>query len=226
MRKLTIATAVLGVAATLLTSVGATSSGATAGYDARAHLPGHRTCEKTDDVGLTRRALVLDNRHSAHPVQFKVVREGDPRARPVRYVWVRAHHQRSLTVTVAQRSTVSVRVRVPEMGRHNLRLSATVRALKRCYVETVAPRAALGGVFCHGADSVAQVVLDNRGTSDRRIRYQVASTYGHASASYKVRPESALRHYVPVPAGGSTHVTVEAAGERVLAVDAGSVSCP
>lgn len=151
-----IATAVATLAA-LLSTTGAGS--AATGYDARAHLAGDRSCAKTERAGVTRRTLVLDNRRSDHRVQYKVVRHGDRRADPVVHVWVPAHQRRSLTVSVPQRSTVSVRVRVPEMGRDDLRLSATVAALARCYVPTVRPRASFGGVACHGGDSVARIVL-------------------------------------------------------------------
>jgi hypothetical protein len=159
-------------------------------------------------------------------VQFKVVREGDRFADPVVYVWVPAHRARSVTVSVPQRSTASVRVRVPEMGPRQLRLSRTVSALASCYVTTVDPRASLGGVSCHGTDSVAQIVLDNRSTSDEAIAYTVASSYGGSSASFTVRPGSVTHDYLPVPAGGSTHVDVTARGGSVLSIDVAAVSCP
>lgn len=223
MRKTAIATVVLGVVAALLTTAGATT--AATGYDARAGLSGHRTCTKSATTGVTRRTLVLDNTRSAHRVQYKVVRDGDRVADPVVYVWVPAHRTRSLTVSVPQRTTVSVRVRVPEMGRQELRLSATVAALASCYVPTVRPKASLGGVSCHGADSIAQIVLDNRATTDEVVTYAVESSYGASSASFSVRPASSAHHYLPVPAGGSTHVEVTAAGKPVLSTDVAAVNC-
>ena len=224
MGTISIATAVLDVVATLLTTAGATT--AAAGYDARASLSGHRTCTKTDSIGITRRTVVLDNTRSARRVQFKVVRDGDRFAKPTVYVWVRAHEKKSVTVSVPQRTTVSVRVRVPEMGREELRLSTTVAALASCYVETVEPKASLGGVSCNGGDSVAQIVLDNRATSDDKVAYKVASSYGDSSASFTVRPASSVNHYVPVPAEWSTHVDVCAAGRKLLSLDVAAVNCP
>lgn len=218
-----IATAVATLAA-LLSTTGAGS--AATGYDARAHLTGDRSCAKTERAGVTRRTLVLDNRRSDHRVQYKVVRHGDRRADPVVHVWVPAHQRRSLTVSVPQRSTVSVRVRVPEMGRDDLRLSATVAALARCYVPTVRPRASFGGVACHGGDSVARIVLDNRATSDDEIDYTVASSYGDASASLTVEPATATNYYLTVPDGRSTEVRVTAEGRRVLTTEVAAVSCP
>lgn len=226
MRTTALATAVASLAA-LLSTAGVTSTATAAtGYDARAHLAGDRTCAKTERAGVTRRQLVLDNRRSDHRVQYKVVRHGDRHADPVVHVWVPAHQKRSLAVSVPQRSTVSVRVRVPEMGRHDLRLSATVTALARCYVPTVRPKASLGGVACHGGDSVAQIVLDNRATSDDRIDYTVASSYGDATASFTVDAATATNYYLTVPDGRTTDVRVTAAGKRVLATEIAAVSCP
>jgi hypothetical protein len=224
MRRITIATAVLGVVATTLTTVGSTT--AATGYDARAHLPGDRTCTKSASAGVTRRQLVLDNTRSAHRVQYKVVRHGDRYADPAVHVWVPAHASKSLTVSVPQRSTVSVRVRVPEMGREDLRLSATVAALRSCYVPTVDPKASLGGVSCQDGDSVARIVLDNRATSDDEVRYDVASSYGDASASLTVEPATSTNYYLTVPAGRSTEVRVTAAGRRVLSTEVAAVNCP
>lgn len=223
MRTISIATAVLGVVATLLTTAGPTT--AATGYDARASLSGPRTCTKTSAAGITRRTVVLDNTRSAHRVQFKVVRDGDRFAEHRVYVWVPARQKRSVVVSVPQRSTVSVRVRVPEMGRRDLRLSATVAALESCYVATVDPRATFGGVSCHGGDSVAQIVLDNRATSDEKIDYTVASSYGDSTASFTVRPASSDNYYLPVPDGRTTHVDVTAAGRRVLSTDIAAASC-
>jgi hypothetical protein len=224
MRTISTATAVLGVVATMLTTAGATT--AAAGYDARASLSGHRTCTKSAGAGITRRTIVLDNTRSARRVQFKVVRDGDRFADPTVYVWVPAHRRKSVIVSVPQRTTASVRVRVPEMGRRELRLSTTVAALASCYVATLKPQASLGGVSCNGADSVAQIVLDNRATSDDEVAYTVASSYGASSASFTVRPESSTNDYLPVPAGRSTHVDVTAAGRRLLSIDVASVNCP
>ena len=224
MRTITLATAALGAVATLLTTAGATP--AATGYDAHAKLSGERTCSMGPRAGVTRRTLVLDNRRSAHRVQFKVVRQGDRYADPVTYVWVPAHGRASLTTSVPQRSTVSVRVRVPEMGREELRLSATVAALASCYVERVDPKASLGGVSCHGEDSIAQIVLDNRSTTDDAIAYRVASSYGDSSASLIVEPSTATNYYLTVPSGRSTEVSVTAAGRRVLSADVAAVSCP
>jgi hypothetical protein len=224
MRKISTATAVLSAVATLLTTAGATT--AAVGYDARASLSGHRTCVRSDHTGITRRTLVLDNTRSARRVQFKVVRDGDRFADPSVYVWVPAHRSKSVTVSVPQRTTVSVRVRVPEMGRRELRLSTTVAALASCYVATIQPKASLGGVSCNGADSVAQIVLDNRSTSDDTITYAVESSYGASSASFTVRPASSTNDYLPVPAGGSTHIDVTAVGNRLLSIDVAAVSCP
>ena len=224
MRTTTIAIAVLGVLATTLTSAG--TSSAAARYDARAALSGHRTCTRTATEGVTRRTLVLDNSRSRRRVQFKVVRDGDRYADPVVYIWVPAKGKRTVTVSVPQRRTVSVRVRVPEMGREELRLSATVAALARCYVPTVDPRASLAGVACSGRDSVARIVLDNRATSDEQVAYTVTSSYGHSTASFRVDPASSLSDYLPVPAGGSTHVRVTAAGRSLLSTDVAAVSCP
>lgn len=230
MRTTAIATA-LGVAATLLTTTLTTTlltagpSGAATGYDARARAAGDRTCTRTPAMGVTQRRFVLDNSRSTHRVQFKVVREGDRYADAVTYVWVGAHRRKSVTVSVPQRRTASLRVRVPEMGRQDLRLSTTVASLETCYVPTVDPKASLGGVSCHGSDSVAQIVLDNRSTSDRRIHYTVTSSYGDSSASLMVRPASATNYYLPVPAGRSTHVGVAAAGDRVLSIDVAAGSC-
>jgi len=227
MRTTTTIAAVLGLlAATTVTLTTADATNAATGYDARARLSGDRACTKTRTEGVTRRTLVLDNTRSAHRVQYKVVRDGDRYADPSIYVWVGAHRTRSLAVSVPQRSTVSVRVRVPEMGRQELRLSATVGARSSCYVPRVEPRASLGGVSCQGGDSVAQIVLDNRSTTDDTVRYQVDSSYGGSSASFSVRPASSTNDYVPVPAGGSTHVDVTAAGKRVLSVDVAAASCP
>ena len=227
MRTISIATAVLGVVATMLTTVLATAGPTTAatGYDARASLSGHRTCTKTATTGITRRTVLLDNTRSEHRVQFKVVRNGDRFAEHMVYVWVPAHQKRTVVVSVSQRSTVSVRVRVPEMGRNDLRLSATVVALEGCYVATVDPKAAFGGVSCHGDDSIAQIVLDNRATSDEKVDYRIASSYGDSTASLTVRPASADNYYLPVPAGGTTHVEVTASGRRLLATDIAAVSC-
>lgn len=224
MRTITIATAALGAVATLLTTAGATT--AATGYDARAHLAGHRTCDKSATTGITRRPVVLNNTRSAHRVQFKVVRAGDQVADPVDYVWVRAGRKKTVTVSVPQRTTVSVRVRVPEMGRAELRLSSTVTALTSCYVPSVDPKASLGGVSCHGADAVARVMLDNRATSDDKVDYTVTSSYGASSASFTVKPASSINDYLPVPAGRSTHVAVSAAGRSLLSVDVAAVSCP
>ena len=224
MRTTTVAIAVLGVLATTLTSAG--PSGAAARFDARADLAGHRTCTRTATEGVTRRTLVLDNSRSRRRVQFRVVRDGDRYADPAVYLWVRAGRKKAVTVSVPQRRTVSVRVRVPEMGREHLRLSATVRALASCYVPTVDPRASLGGVSCSGRDSIARVVLDNRATSDDRISYTVTSSYGRSTASFTVPPASSTNDYLPVPAGRSTHVRVTAAGEEVLSTDVAAVSCP
>ena len=224
MRKIATATAVLGTVATLLTTAGPTT--AATGYDARAHLSGHRTCTKSGGAGITRRHLALDNRRSAHRVQFKVVRDGDRFAEPTVYVWVPAHRRKSVTVSVPQRTTASVRVRVPEMGHQELRLSTTVAALASCYVATVKPKASLGGVSCHGADSVAQIVLDNRSTSDDKVVYTVESSYGASSASFTVRPASSTNDYLPVPAGRSTHIAVTAAGTKMLSIDVAAASCP
>ncbi|MEP9362101.1 hypothetical protein ABLE68_03975 [Nocardioides sp. CN2-186] len=224
MRTISTATAVLGVVATLLTTAGATT--AATGYDARASMAGHRTCTKTATTGITRRTIVLDNTRSARRVQFKVVRDGDRFADPTVYVWVPAHGRKSVTVSVPQRTTASVRVRVPEMGRGELRLSTTVAALASCYVATVKPKASLGGVSCHGKDSVAQIVLDNRSTSDDRIAYTVESSYGASSASLTVRPASSTNYYLSVPTERSTHVAVTAAGRRVLSIDVAAASCP
>ncbi|KQW49003.1 hypothetical protein ASC77_09850 [Nocardioides sp. Root1257] len=241
MRTITIGTtAVLGAVATMLTATLAATLTATATaaspasaagtavpvYDARAALSRHDTCVKDASTGITRRALVLDNRRSSRRVQFKVVRAGDRVAGPVVYQWVGAHRKRTVVVSVAQRTTASVRVRVPEMGRKRLVLSALVPARPSCYVATVHPVAALGGVSCQGPDSVAQVVLDNRGTTDSTIGYTIASSYGDSSASVAVRPASTVNYYLPVPAGGSTHVEVSARGSRVLSTDVAAVSCP
>lgn len=223
MRTSVIATAALGVVAALLTTAGPTT--AATGYDARASLSGQRTCTTTAGAGITRRTVVLDNTRSAHRVQFKVVRDGDRFADHRVYVWVPARQKRSVVVSVAQRSMVSVRVRVPEMGRRDLRLSATVSALRSCYVATVEPRAAFGGVSCHSGDSVAQIVLDNRRTSDEEVDYTVASSYGDSTASFTVRPASSDNYYLPVPDGRSTHVEVTAAGRRVLSTDIAAVDC-
>ena len=223
MRTISVATAVLGVVAALLTAAGPTT--AATGYDARARLSGHRTCTTTATAGITRRTVVLDNTRSAHRVQFKVVRDGDRYAEHKVYVWVPAHRTRSAVVSVPQRSTVSLRVRVPEMGRRDLRLSATVAALPSCYVATVDPRAVFGGVSCHGGDSIAQIVLDNRGTSDESIDYTIASSYGDSTASFTVRPTTSDNYYVPVPDGSTTHVDVAAAGRRVLSTDIAAASC-
>ena len=73
---------------------------------------------------------------------------------------------------------------------------------------------------------VAQIVLDNRSTSDEAVDYTVASSYGGSSASFTVRPASSVNDYVPVPAGGSTHVDVTARDRTVLSVDVAAVSCP
>lgn len=224
MRKISTATAVLGVVATMLTTAGATT--AATGYDARASLSGHRTCTKTASTGITRRTVVLDNTRSARRVQFKVVRDGDRFADPTVYVWVPAHRRKSVIVSVPQRTTASVRVRVPEMGREELRLSTTVAALASCYVATVKPKASLGGVSCNGADSVAQIVLDNRSTSDDEVTYAVASSYGASSASFTVRPASSVNDYLPVPAGRSTHIDVTAAGRKLLSIDVAAANCP
>ena len=223
MRTISVAAAALGVVAALLTTAGPTT--AATGYDARASLSGPRTCSKTATAGTTRRTVVLDNTRSAHRVQFKVVRDGDRYAQHRVYVWVPAHEKRSVAVSVPQRSTVSVRVRVPEMGRRDLRLSATVSALRSCYVATVDPQASFAGVSCHNGDSVAQIVLDNRRTSDEEIDYTVESSYGDSTASFTVRPASAANYYLPVPDGRSTHVEVTAAGERVLSTDIAAISC-
>jgi len=223
MRRSTIVAAVLGVLATTLTTADTTT--AATGYDARARLAGEPTCTKTGSQGITRRTVVLDNTRSAHRVQYKVVRDGDRFADPTVYLWVAAHRKKSLTVSVPQRTTVSVRVRVPEMGRQELRLSATVAARHSCYVPRFDPRASLGGVSCHGADSVAQILLDNRSTTDDTVAYEVASSYGDSSASFSVKPASSTSDYVPVPAGGSTHVNVRAAGKRLLSVDVAALSC-
>ena len=139
---------------------------------------------------------------------------------------VPAHAKKKVTVSVPQRTTASVRVRVPEMGREELRLSTTVGALASCYVATVKPKASLGGVSCHGKDSVAQIVLDNRSTSDDKIAYTVQSSYGASSASFTVGPASSTNYYVPVPAERSTHVSVTAADRRVLSIDVAAASCP
>ncbi|WP_243056564.1 hypothetical protein [Nocardioides sp. SR21] len=223
MRTISIATAVLGLVATTLSTAGAAT--AATGYDARASLSGQRTCTKTATSGITRRTVVLDNTRSAHRVQFKVVRDGDRFAEHKVYVWVPARETRSVVVSVPQRTTASVRVRVPEMGRRDLRLSATVSALRSCYVATVDPKAAFGGVSCHGGDSVAQIVLDNRRTSDEKVDYTVASSYGDSTASFTVRPASSDNYYLPVPDGRSTHVDVTAAGRRVLSTDIAAVDC-
>ena len=79
---------------------------------------------------------------------------------------------------------------------------------------------------CHGKDSVAQIVLDNRSTSDDKIAYTVESSYGASSASFTVGPASSTNYYLSVPAEGSTHVAVTAADRRVLSVDVAAVSCP
>ena len=224
MRTTTIAAAVLGLLATTLAGAGAGS--AATGYEARASLSGHRTCTERATEGVTRRTLVLDNSRSRKRAQFKVVRDGDRFADPVVYTWVPAGKRKTVTVSVRQRSTVSVRVRVPEMGRQELRLSATVAALASCYVPVVDPRASLGGVACHGADSVAQVVLDNRSTTDDDVVYRVASSYGASTAAFTVAPASSTNDYLPVPPGRSTHVRVTAAGETLLELDVAAVSCP
>lgn len=224
MRRITIATAVLGVVATTLTTAGAST--ATAGYDARAMVAGDRSCTKTATEGITRRTVVLDNTRSAHRVQYKIVRSGDRFADHTVRVWVAAHRKKSVVVSVPQRTSVSVRVRVPEMGRQNLLLSAILPARKSCYVPIVDPRAALGGVSCSGRDSVARIVLDNRATTDETVVYEVASSYGASSASFSVAPASSTNHYLPVPAGRSTHVDVRAAGKRALSVDVAAVNCP
>jgi hypothetical protein len=112
------------------------------------------------------------------------------------------------------------------MGRQELRLSTTVAALESCYVATVEPKASLGGVSCNGADSVAQIVLDNRSTSDDKVEYTVESSYGSSSASYTVRPASSTNDYLPVPARSSTHVDVTAAGRKLLSIDVAAVNCP
>ena len=224
MRKISTATAALGVVAALLTTAGATT--ASTGYDARANLSGHRTCTKSDSTGITRRTITLDNTRSARRAQFKVVRDGDRFAKPTVYVWVPAHARKSVTVSVPQRTTASVRVRVPEMGREELRLSTTVAALASCYVATVKPKASLGGVSCHGKDSVAQIVLDNRSTSDDKVTYEVESSYGNSSASFTVEPASSTNQYLPVPAGRSTHVDVTATGRKLLSIDVAAVNCP
>lgn len=224
MRKTTIATAVLGTVATLLTSAGPTT--AATRYDARAELTGHRTCAQSATEAVTRRTLVLDNTRSSRRVQYKVVRDGDRFADAVVYTWVPAHRKKTVTVSVPQRTTVSVRVRVPEMGRNHLRLSRTVAALASCKVTTFEPKASLGGVMCHGADSVARIVLDNRSTSDDAVAYRVTSSYGASSASFTVRPASSTNHYLPVPAGGSTQIDVRAAGRDLMAIDVGAVNCP
>ncbi|MGB0101474.1 MAG: hypothetical protein WBP61_14445 [Nocardioides sp.] len=224
MRKTTIATAVIGTVATLLTSAGPVT--AATRYDARAELTGHRTCVKSAGEAITRRTLVLDNTRSERRVQYKVVRDGDRFADPVVYRWVPAHRKKKLTVSVPQRTTASVRVRVPEMGRNHLRLSRTVAALASCKITTFEPKASLGGVRCTGADSVAQIVLDNRSTTDDAVSYRVTSSYGASSASFTVRPASATNHYLPVPAGRSTQIEVRAAGRDLLSIDVGAVSCP
>lgn len=223
MRSIPVATAVLGVVAALLTTAAPTT--ATTGFDARASLSGQRTCAKTATTGVTRRTVVLDNSRSAHRVQFKVVRVGDHLAQHKVYVWVPAHRTRSVVVSVPQRTTASVRVRVPEMGGRALRLSATVPALRSCYVATVAPKAAFGGVSCHHGDSVAQIVLDNRATSDEKVDYTVASSYGDSTATFTVRPASVANYYLPVPAGRSTRVSVTAAGQRVLSTEIAAAGC-
>ncbi|GAA4699109.1 hypothetical protein [Nocardioides conyzicola] len=229
MRTTTIgATAVLGTVASLLTATLTTADAGAAApvYDARAKLSRHVTCVQGASAGITRRTIVLDNRRSSRRVQFRVVRAGDRYADPVVYRWVAAHRKRTVVVSVAQRATASVRVRVPEMGRKSLVLSAIVPAQSSCYVATVHPVAALGGVGCQGHDSVARIVLDNRGTSDATVGYTVASSYGDSSASLAVRPTSSVNYYLPVPSGGSTHVEVTARGSRVLSTDVASVSCP
>lgn len=224
MRRITIATAVLGVVTTMLTTTGPPA--AAARYDARAGLSGERTCSMGPKAGVTRRTLVLDNRRSAERVQYRVVRRGDRFAEPAVYVWVPAHRRKTLTVSVPQRTTVSVRVRVPEMGFRDLRLSATVAALASCYRERVDPRASLGGVSCHDGDSVAQIVLDNRATTDDEVEYAVASSYGDASAVLTVEPATSTRYYLTVPAGRSTQVDVTASGRRVLSTEIAAVACP
>lgn len=223
MRKLTLAATVLGAVTTLLSIAGAAD--AATGFDARARLSGQPTCSKGSAAGITRRSIVLDNERSAHRVQFHVVRAGDRFAERLVYVWVPARQSRSVVVSVPQRTTVSVRVRVPEMGVDNLRLSSTVAALASCYVETVDPKASLGGVWCNGQDSLARIVLDNRSTSDDQVDYSVASSYGDSSASLTVKPASAINYYLTVPAGGSTHVDVAAAGRQVLSTDVEAVNC-
>lgn len=223
MRKLAIAATVLGAVATLLS----TTAGAEAAtrYDARARLSDQPTCVKRDATGITQRTVVLDNMRSAHRVQYRVVRAGDRFADHVVYLWVKAHARRSVVVSVPQRSQVSVRVRVPEMGAKSLRLSAILEARASCYVETVDPKATLGGVSCSGSDSVARIVLDNRATSDDKVDYTVTSSYGDSTASLTVKPASATNYYLTVPAGSSTHVMVTAAGHRVLSTDVTAVSC-
>jgi hypothetical protein len=221
---ITIATAVLGVVATTLTTTGAAT--ATARYDAHARLAGDATCTKTASEGITTRTVVLDNTRSARRVQYKVVRAGDRVAEHTVRLWVAAHRKRSVVVSVPQRTSVSVRVRVPEMGRHNLLLSAIVPARESCYVPIVDPKAALGGVSCNGRDSVARIVLDNRSTTDETVVYDVSSSYGDSSASFSVDPATSTNDYLVVPAGSSTHVDVRAAGRRLLSIDVAAVSCP
>ena len=152
MRKISTATAVLGAVAALLTTTGATT--AALGYDARAKpvRPPHVHEERRHRHH--RRTIVLDNTRSARRAQFKVVRDGDRFADPtVLRSGSPAHGRKSVTASVPQRTTASVRVRVPEMGREELRLSTTVAvALASRYVATVKPKASLGGVSCHGKD--------------------------------------------------------------------------
>lgn len=227
MRTLTIATAVLGAVVATLTAGGAATAatGHISGHDARAQLIGHRTCTAGATAGITRRTLVLDNSRSGRRTHFKVVRVGDRFADRVVRIWVPAHGKKSVTVSAAQRTTVPVRIRVPQMGRGALRLATSVPALASCYVATVDPKASLGGVTCRGADSVARVVLDNRSTSDDSVVYRVESSYGDSSASFTVRPGASTNDYLPVPAGRSTHVDVTAEGRSLLSVDVVAISC-
>lgn len=224
MRKFLTVSAVLAALTALLSFTGSANA-VPPGYDARAHLGKHRTCHKYADMGVTKRLLLLHNK-GTKKVQYHVFRDGDYSAAPVRYVWVKPGQTRKLAVRVPQRKTVAVLVRVPEMGHKQIRLSKTVEAKDSCYVPTLDPRASLGGVSCVGGDSVAQILLDNRGTSNATVDYAVTSSFGHSSATFSVSPASSVNDYLPVPAGKSTHVKVTVKGKSLLSLDVAATNCP
>lgn len=192
---------------------------AAAEYRADARLSGDRGC--IESSGTTTQKVVLDNTKSNRKVQFKVsktlTKAGDQQGGGTDFYMVGAGGKKIITLRIPEQMTMGLHVASPDMGRDWSRLTQVIESRPDCRKVVFDPRATLGGTTCQGADSVVQVNLDNRLSTDESAEYAIETAGWNRSSTTTVivEPDTLRNTYVSMENGQTTDVVVTV-GDEVL----------